>query len=41
MDTHLNMSDCQLGSPGDVIMVVVYFNELGDISTHRDDISTR
>ena len=31
MDTHLKMSDYLLqGSPDDV-MVVVYFNELGDI----------
>ena len=38
MDTHLNMSDYQLGSPDDVMVIHV---QCGDISTHRDDISTR
>ena len=38
MDTHLNMSDYQ---PDDAMVIHVYVSSLRDISTHRDDISTR
>ena len=41
MDTHLNMSDHQLGSPDDVMEVDVNSTIRTDTLTHRDDIITR